>query len=123
MTTSTTSTIFDVTYEQLFTLDSKSLNQIQAEFIVTQIREKLEKTDFPKEWIGPYTKAIHDRLPALLNEVCNDEHFETLRFLYDTPEKFDKAAKIAGKALTMGAQVQALVGEAIKVLEVMELPE
>jgi hypothetical protein len=107
------SAIFDITYEQLFSLDTKSLNEIQASYILRRVRKNVDGY-IPESRLSPYLKAVSERLPALLEQLFDDEHFAAVRFLYDTQERFDKAAALMEKSMSMGPMLQTLIVQCLE---------
>jgi hypothetical protein len=68
----------------------------------------------PESLLSSYLKAVSERLPALLGQLFDDEHFATVRFLYDTQERFDKAAALMEKSMAMGPLLQTLIMQCLE---------
>ena len=111
--------LLGITYAQLQNLTTAELNEQIAIFTTNQVREAITKewpADEGKGKLEKFLSVYLRRALELYNSKFDDELYANQRFLYDTEERFNRAADMTDRMGNIGILVGDLMNKVMEEL-------
>jgi hypothetical protein len=107
-------TLAGITYKQLLNLSVEEINDYQIAFLLNNLKQVFAWQPIPEELRVKLLETARKSLISIYSKLMTEDHYQKVRLIYDTEERFDLAVDMQGIQAGLGVEIQAMVTNMLK---------